>query len=88
MTPFDVLKTRLQTQPPKLRAQLGGTIARDLSTLAYSPVSGVMEKTVARSERVNNIYDAVRHVWKAERVAGFWKGVGTAMLVPSLVRKE
>lgn len=34
---------------------------------------------VFRAERVNGFFDAIRHVWRAEGIAGLWKGAGTTL---------
>ncbi|KAL4243526.1 mitochondrial carrier family protein [Abortiporus biennis] len=76
MTPFDVVKTRLQTQRPR---------QQQMSSLAARTVEGevvcVWDHGVFRTERVNGFFDAIRHVWKAEGVPGLWKGAGTSLLI-------
>ncbi|KAH9944436.1 mitochondrial carrier [Epithele typhae] len=100
MTPFDVVKTRLQTQPPRPRPSAplfpnppqnqccqpsGAPCIRNMSTLARSAVEGevvcVWDHGVYRTERVNGFFDAVKHVWKVEGLAGLWKGAGTSLLI-------
>jgi solute carrier family 25 protein 39/40 len=34
-----------------------------------------------RTERVNGLMDAVRHVWRAEGVRGLWKGAGMSLVI-------
>ncbi|KAI0735228.1 mitochondrial carrier [Earliella scabrosa] len=97
MTPFDVVKTRLQTQPPP-RPQLlfprpppntccqpsPASCVRNMSSLV-SAVEGevvcIWDHGVYKTERVNGFYDAVKHVWRAEGLAGLWKGAGTSLLI-------
>ncbi|KAE9411051.1 mitochondrial carrier [Gymnopus androsaceus JB14] len=81
MTPFDVVKTRLQTQRPPS----GKPCVRNMSSLAR-PLAGeelvcVWENGVFRAERVNGFLDAVKHVWKAEGMRGLWKGAGTTLVI-------
>ena len=95
VTPFDVVKTRLQTQPPEPRplfprpplntccqpTNVAGCV-RNMSSLARtlpSEVVCVWEAGVFKTERVNGFFDAFRHVWRAEGVRGLWKGVGTTL---------
>ncbi|KAI0078937.1 mitochondrial carrier [Panus rudis PR-1116 ss-1] len=97
MTPFDVVKTRLQTQPPRpqqlfpqppfntcCQAANSGCVRR-MSSLARATVEGeivcVWDHGVYRAERVNGFFDAVRHVWRAEGMSGLWKGTGTTLLI-------
>ncbi|TFK77042.1 mitochondrial carrier [Pluteus cervinus] len=97
MTPFDVVKTRLQTQPPVPKRlfprpplntccqnpQLS-SCTRGMSSLARplaAEVVCVWEHGVFRTERVNGFLDAVRHVWRAEGLPGLWKGVGTSLVI-------
>ncbi|KAI0757057.1 mitochondrial carrier [Daedaleopsis nitida] len=97
MTPFDVVKTRLQTQPP-LRPQLlfpnpppntccqaaSTTCVRNMSSLATTvqgEVVCIWDHGVYKTERVNGFYDAVKHVWRAEGISGLWKGAGTSLLI-------
>ncbi|KDQ63685.1 hypothetical protein JAAARDRAFT_29709 [Jaapia argillacea MUCL 33604] len=98
MTPFDVVKTRLQTQPARPPPQLFPRpppntccqpahmpCVRNMSSLARPLVAEelvcVWDHGVFRTERVNGFYDAVKHVWRAEGVAGLWKGAGTTLLI-------
>ncbi|KAJ3506280.1 hypothetical protein NLJ89_g6962 [Agrocybe chaxingu] len=80
MTPFDVVKTRLQTQPP----ETPGCI-RNMSSLAVrslpTEVVCVWEAGFMKTERVNGFFDAVRHVWRAEGVRGLWKGAATTLVI-------
>ncbi|KAF8898678.1 mitochondrial carrier domain-containing protein [Infundibulicybe gibba] len=96
MTPFDVIKTRLQTQPPNPqplfpRPPLGAccqpthvSCVRNMSSFAR-PLAGevvcVWEGGVFRTERVDGFADAVRRVWRAEGVRGLWKGAGTSFVI-------
>lgn len=54
-----------------------------MSSLARANVSGdvvcVFENGLFRAERVNGFFDAFRHVFRAEGMAGLWKGAGTTM---------
>ncbi|KAK0478449.1 mitochondrial carrier domain-containing protein [Armillaria novae-zelandiae] len=68
VTPFDVVKTRLQTQRPG-------------SQPVFEEIVCVWENGVFRAERVNGFYDAVKHVWKAEGLRGLWKGSGTTLVI-------
>jgi solute carrier family 25 protein 39/40 len=93
VTPFDVVKTRLQTQPPQpLFAQPPRNACcqpthipcvRNMSSLARSmstqEIVCVWENGVFKTERVNGFLDAVRHVWRAEGIRGLWKGAGTTL---------
>ncbi|OCH96468.1 mitochondrial carrier [Obba rivulosa] len=97
MTPFDVVKTRLQTQPPQSRALFPTPppntccqgpsqvpCVRRMSSLARSlegEVVCVWDNGVFRAERVNGFVDAVRHVVRAEGISGLWKGAGTTLVI-------
>ncbi|KAF8843972.1 mitochondrial carrier [Paxillus ammoniavirescens] len=95
MTPFDVVKTRLQTQPkkpllshpaPNKCCQPSSMpCVRNMSSLARSftaeEVVCVYDHGVLRKERVNGFLDAVRHVVRAEGIRGLWKGAGTSLLI-------
>ncbi|KAJ7597098.1 mitochondrial carrier domain-containing protein [Mycena floridula] len=97
MTPFDVVKTRLQTQPPqpqhlfprhplKTCCQPNPVqCVRNMSSLARSltheELVCVWENGVFKTERVNGFFDAVRHVWRAEGIRGLWKGAGTSLVI-------
>ena len=95
VTPFDLVKTRLQTQPTQTRPLFprpppntccqpsnAASCVRNMSSLAR-PLAGevvcVWDHGVFKAERVNGFYDAVKHVWKAEGLRGLWKGVGTTL---------
>ncbi|KAF8807462.1 mitochondrial carrier [Phlegmacium glaucopus] len=97
MTPFDVVKTRLQTQPPQTRllfprpplntccqpANVAHCV-RNMSSLARPMSAEVVclwEGGVFKTERVNGFFDAVRHVWRAEGARGLWKGAGTSLVI-------
>lgn len=96
VTPFDVVKTRLQTQPPKTRPLFpnpppdaccrptSAPCVRRMSSLARS-LEGefvcVWDHGMFRTERVNGFADAIRHVWRAEGMSGLWKGAGTSLLI-------
>ncbi|TBU35182.1 mitochondrial carrier [Dichomitus squalens] len=97
MTPFDVVKTRLQTQPPPRPPRLfpnpppgaccqatPASCIRNMSSLV-SAVEGevvcIWDHGVYKTERVNGFFDATRHVWRAEGIAGLWKGAGTSLLI-------
>ncbi|KAI0361691.1 mitochondrial carrier [Trametes cingulata] len=97
MTPFDVVKTRLQTQPPQQQQPLfpnpppntccqasPSSCVRNMSSLVRTvegEVVCIWDHGVFRTERVNGFYDAIRHVWRAEGIAGLWKGAGTSLLI-------
>ncbi|KAH9914226.1 mitochondrial carrier domain-containing protein, partial [Amylocystis lapponica] len=97
MTPFDVIKTRLQTQPQHARPLFpqpppnvccqpqNVTCVRRMSSLARTAVEGeavcIWDHGVMRTERVNGFLDAVRHVVRAEGVTGLWKGAGTSLFM-------
>ncbi|EMD41816.1 hypothetical protein CERSUDRAFT_42350 [Gelatoporia subvermispora B] len=97
MTPFDVVKTRLQTQPPQSRPLFPTPppntccqgpsqvpCVRRMSSLAR-PLEGevvcVWDNGVFRRERVTGFFDAVRHVVRAEGIPGLWKGAGTTLVI-------
>ncbi|KAF8216163.1 mitochondrial carrier domain-containing protein [Mycena galopus ATCC 62051] len=95
MTPFDVLKTRLQTQPVQVRMSRPSPAVccqppnvqcvRNMSSLAR-PLAAeqlvcVWDHGLLRSEPVRGFSDAVRHVWRAEGMRGLWKGVGTTLVI-------
>ena len=46
-----------------------------------SEVVCIWEHGVYRTERVNGFLDAFRAVWRAEGLAGLWKGAGTSLSV-------
>ena len=92
VTPFDVIKTRLQTQPKELLSRTAYTrccqplnvpCVRNMSSLAHpfpaEEVICVYDHGVLRKERVSGFLDAVRHVVKAEGIRGLWKGAGTSL---------
>ncbi|KAF7306980.1 hypothetical protein MIND_00490800 [Mycena indigotica] len=95
MTPFDVVKTRLQTQQPlPVRARPLPNVCcqpsnvqcvRQMSTFARSftaeQIVCVWDHGVFRAEPVSGFTDAVRHVWRAEGIRGLWKGVGTTLVI-------
>ncbi|TDL28737.1 mitochondrial carrier [Rickenella mellea] len=97
MTPFDVIKTRLQTQRPEPAALLfprppphtccqpaSVGCVRNMSSLAQSlpqDVVCIWDRGLLRTERVNGFFDAFRLVWRAEGVRGLWKGAGTTLLI-------
>ncbi|KAJ7293640.1 mitochondrial carrier domain-containing protein [Mycena rebaudengoi] len=95
MTPFDVVKTRLQTQPIHVRIPRNSSAAccqpphlqcvRNMSSLARPLVAEqlvcVWDRGVFRTEPVAGITDAFRHVWRAEGMRGLWKGVGTTLVI-------
>ncbi|CAK5280551.1 unnamed protein product [Mycena citricolor] len=98
MTPFDVVKTRLQTQPVQVGTRLPSgaccqpsslQCVRKMSSLARplgsERIVCVWDHGVFKTEPVRGFSDAVRHVWRAEGVRGLWKGVGTTLVmgVPS-----
>lgn len=95
VTPFDVVKTRLQTQPPQNHPlfprpppntccqPINPTFCvRNMSSVAR-PLPGdivcVWERGIMRTERVNGFFDAVRQVWRVEGMRGLWKGAGTSL---------
>ncbi|KZT06914.1 mitochondrial carrier [Laetiporus sulphureus 93-53] len=97
MTPFDVVKTRLQTQPPASQSmfpmpppntccQPSTSIpcVRRMSSLA-PPLEGeivcVWDHGIMRRERVTGFLDAIRHVMRAEGILGLWKGAGTTLVI-------
>lgn len=92
VTPFDVVKTRLQTQPRESLSRTAFTrccqpsnvpCVRNMSSLVHpfpaEEVVCVYDHGVLRKERVSGFLDAVRHVVKAEGTRGLWKGVGTTL---------
>ncbi|KAG8878771.1 hypothetical protein FRB97_002312 [Tulasnella sp. 331] len=80
MTPFDVIKTRMQTQPSSHSSSSGaGPLASRLNTAAVVCVWD--RQGVKHSERVTSFWDAARKVWKMEGVRGLWKGVGTTLVI-------
>ncbi|KZS96143.1 mitochondrial carrier [Sistotremastrum niveocremeum HHB9708] len=94
MTPFDVIKTRLQTQPPApLASSISNNVCcqpsavscvRNMSSSArlLSPnVVCLWENGMMRAERVNGFWDAAAKVWRTEGLRGLWKGVGTSLLM-------
>ncbi|KAF8640567.1 hypothetical protein AX17_000229 [Amanita inopinata Kibby_2008] len=97
VTPFDVVKTRLQTQPPPkqllfpkppfntcCQSTSHAPCIRNMSSLTRplaSDVVCVWEGGVFKTERVNGFVEAVHHVWRAEGIRGLWKGVGTSFLI-------
>ncbi|KAF8912721.1 mitochondrial carrier domain-containing protein [Gymnopilus junonius] len=97
MTPFDLVKTRLQTQPPQSRPLFprppnntccqpsnAASCVRNMSSLARTlpaEVVCVWEDGLFKAERVNGFFDAVKHVWRAEGVRGLWKGAGTTLVI-------
>ncbi|KAK7064172.1 mitochondrial carrier [Favolaschia claudopus] len=94
MTPFDVVKTRLQTQPVQVRTRPSPNVCcqppnvqcvRNMSSiarpLAAEQIVCVWDHGFLRSEPVKGFSDAVRHVWRAEGVRGLWKGVGTTLVI-------
>ncbi|GLB36206.1 putative mitochondrial carrier [Lyophyllum shimeji] len=81
MTPFDVVKTRLQTQPVQPKA---ASCVRNMSSMARplaADVVCVWDHGIFRTERVNGFADAVRHVWRVEGLRGLWKGAGTSLVI-------
>ncbi|CAL1695958.1 unnamed protein product [Somion occarium] len=96
MTPFDVVKTRLQTQQPRPQQLFpqpplntccqaaNTTCVRRMSSLARAAEGEVVciwDHGIFRTERVNGFFDAIRHVWRAEGMSGLWKGTGTTLLI-------
>jgi len=95
MTPFDVLKTRLQTQPPPSLFPLPPTAKccqppsvpckRNMSSYARASAADevvcLWENGTWHTERVNGIGDALRKVWRTEGIRGLWKGVGTSFMI-------
>lgn len=91
VTPFDVVKTRLQTQPkeplfprppPNKCCQPSSvSCVRNISSLArpLEEVVCVYDHGMLRRERVNGFLDAVRHVWRVEGLRGLWKGAATSL---------
>ena len=95
VTPFDVVKTRLQTQrpapdplfprpPPNTCCRPGqAACVRNMSSYArplfQEEVVCVWENGVFKAQRVNGFLDAVKHVIRAEGVRGLWKGAGTTL---------
>ncbi|KAF7347778.1 hypothetical protein MVEN_01535300 [Mycena venus] len=77
MTPFDVVKTRLQTQPVQCVRNMS-SLARPL---AAEQLVCVWDHGLFRAEPVRGFSDAVRHVWRAEGMRGLWKGVGTTLVI-------
>ncbi|GBE78269.1 mitochondrial carrier [Sparassis latifolia] len=96
MTPFDVVKTRLQTQPlrpmslfpdppPNTCCQPANVpCVRRMSSLAPAvegEVVCIWDHGVLRRERVTGFLDAIRHVVRAEGILGLWKGAGTSLVI-------
>ncbi|KAF5377500.1 hypothetical protein D9615_005349 [Tricholomella constricta] len=97
MTPFDVIKTRLQTQPvqPKVlfprppsnaccQPNKAAICVRNMSSMARPLTTEVVclwDHGIFRTERVNGFVDAVRHVWRVEGIRGLWKGAGTSLVI-------
>lgn len=94
VTPFDVVKTRLQTQrpaptplflkPPGQTCCQPASVGcvRNMSSLARAAqqeVVCVWDHGMLRTERVNGFWDAVKHVWRVEGMRGLWKGAGTTL---------
>lgn len=93
VTPFDVVKTRLQTQPPRVpssRSSLQGCClpsnqpcVRNMSSMARAAhpeeLVCVWDHGTLRTERVTGFTDAFRKVWHVEGIRGLWKGVGTTL---------
>jgi solute carrier family 25 protein 39/40 len=93
VTPFDVVKTRLQTQLPEVKSLSSSAPfhapslaanARHLSTLSGSIPQHlvnayVLDHSIIKAERGSGFADAIKHVVRAEGVRGLWKGVGTSM---------
>ncbi|KAJ7492558.1 mitochondrial carrier domain-containing protein [Mycena latifolia] len=94
MTPFDVVKTRLQTQPAQVRTRPSPAVCcqppnvqciRNMSSLAR-PLAAenlvcVWDHGLLKTEPVKGFSDAIRHVWRAEGIRGLWKGVGTTLVI-------
>ncbi|KAJ7487668.1 mitochondrial carrier domain-containing protein [Mycena galericulata] len=94
MTPFDVVKTRLQTQPVQVRTRPSPVVCcqppnvqciRNMSSLAR-PLAAeqlvcVWDHGLLKTEPVKGFSDAVRHVWRAEGIRGLWKGAGTTLVI-------
>jgi solute carrier family 25 protein 39/40 len=92
VTPFDVVKTRLQTQPVQVRTRPSPAVCcqppnvqciRNMSSLAR-PLAAeqlvcVWDRGLFKTEPVTGFSDAVRHVWRAEGIRGLWKGAGTTL---------
>jgi len=99
MTPFDVVKTRIQTQPAsqilhsipinnRCCQPFPANCVRNMSSLARplsQEVVCLLEDGMMRAERCNGFWDAVLKVSRTEGIRGLWKGVGTTlgMTVPS-----
>ncbi|KIJ40185.1 hypothetical protein M422DRAFT_60619 [Sphaerobolus stellatus SS14] len=97
MTPFDVVKTRLQTQPPRVPAIRPSSSSqvcclhptqpcvRSMSSLARAArpeeLVCLWDHGQLRAERVSGFGDAVRKVWQVEGMRGLWKGAGTSLLI-------
>lgn len=97
VTPFDVVKTRLQTQSPRRQplfpnpphqtccqpspAQCVRRMSSLARSLAHDELVCVWENGVFKAEPVNGFLDAIRHVWRAEGLRGLWKGAGTTVSV-------
>ncbi|KIY47030.1 mitochondrial carrier [Fistulina hepatica ATCC 64428] len=97
MTPFDVVKTRLQTQPVSRELPFSKSFSsnaccqnsvpcvRNMSYLAArqlpEEIVCVWHNGVIQRERVTGFLDAVRHVVRAEGIGGLWKGAGTSLVI-------
>ncbi|GJJ08816.1 hypothetical protein Clacol_003035 [Clathrus columnatus] len=95
MTPFDVVKTRLQTQ------STGNSSFRPSSQICCTPSNAHCVRNMSsfaraahteeiiclwdhgqlRTERVTGFSDAFKKVFRTEGIRGLWKGVGTSLIM-------
>ncbi|KAE8217658.1 hypothetical protein CF319_g8301 [Tilletia indica] len=93
MTPFDVIKTRLQVQgafiPPPLSfdAHHHTHLLRPSTVSASASATSASLPTPPRYQHLTGLLDGVSKVWRAEGATGLWRGLSPTlvMTVPSQV---